>query len=118
MISITLTRGVLTHPHRNACSEGLALFDAILAAQTERRIASGKRPLNRLRVRWTPLAQLWLARDASGFSQWLFDKGLAPSVNLSGANLSSAYLSGAYRSASGDAPVPGWCIENSAMVRA
>lgn len=88
-----------------ACADGLALYDAI---------ADGAKSI---KMRWTPLAQVWLAVGAPAFAGWLRDCGIVPSANLSranlpradlyGANLSGANLYGAYRYAD-DAPIPGW----------
>lgn len=48
-----------------------------------------------MRVRWTPLHDVWLAVAYPGFSGWLRDWGLVPRVNLGGADLSCANLRGA-----------------------
>lgn len=84
MIYVYLSRKTLVR--YEACSEGLALFDSLAKAQGRK---------DRVRVRWSPLAQVWLARDYPGFSAWLFDHGLIPRVSLRGADLRGAYLSGA-----------------------
>ena len=70
---------------KNACREGLALFDAVAKLR-------GKR--ERIRLEWSPLAYVWLARG--GFSRWLFAHGMAPMPNLRGAYLRGADLSGAH----------------------
>ena len=111
---LTLRRADLVAAH--ACAEWLAIFDAICAlrgletAPIVRRGQIWRRDPQRLRIELTPLAQLWMARDASGAVLWLRDKGVlgpacAPRVqaqgidlrdaDLSGANLYGAYLRGA-----------------------
>jgi len=89
-----------------ACAEWLAVFDAICALRGDDRA-----PLVRLRVELTPLAQLWMARDARGAVQWLRERSVlgpvfAPRLqaagidfyraDLRGAYLDSAYLDSAY----------------------
>ncbi len=80
-----------------ACVDGLALFDSIAHAQGNPK---------RVRMRWSMLAQFWLATSSPSFARWLREKGLLPPVyaasgadlsraDLSRANLSRAYLSGA-----------------------
>jgi len=66
-----------------------------------RRDGTSYRDATRLRIVLSPLAQLWLARDASGAVIWLRSRGMLGPVSvpdgfdLSGADLSGAYLSGA-----------------------
>ena len=100
MITVTIFRKTLVK--LGACEKGLELFDTIAAGQGSTNVVS---------VEWTPLADVCLRAAQPAFSGWLFDKGLIPSVTLSGANLSGANLSGAnlygsYRGAS-SAPT-GW----------
>ena len=84
-----------------ACERGLALFDALLAHQTEDRARSvgpdgrPRRPLRHLRIRWTPLHALWSAGAYPEFSRWLYARGLIPQISLEGANLEGANLRGA-----------------------
>ena len=76
-----------------ACAEWLKAFDAICAlrgletAPIVRRGQIWRRDPQRLRIELTPLAQLWMARDAYGAVSWLRSKGVlgaafAPSAAL------------------------------------
>ena len=107
--TLTLRRADLVAAH--ACSEWLGIFDAICALRGDdraplvRRGGVSRRDPQRLRIELTPLAQLWMARDAHGAVSWLRDRGVlgpvcaprvqASGIDLSGANLCGAYLSGA-----------------------
>ncbi len=76
---------------RDACSNGLALFDSIAAMQGRSK---------KIRLVWNALSCVWLAATPGGFLSWLWEQGLVPMASLrrahlSGANLSGAYLSGA-----------------------
>jgi len=77
---LTITRGQLKR--LDACCEGMRLFNSFV----------GGRNKNVLRVIWSPLAQLWLAKNHSGFAAWLYDCGVTPRFSLSSADLSSADL--------------------------
>ena len=130
-----------------ACSEWLATFDAICALRGDdraprvRRGGVSQRDPSRLRIELSPLAQLWMARDAQGAVTWLRDRGVigpvyAPRVraegidlrgadlygadlrgaDLGGADLGGADLSGAYRWTS-DPPVPGWVQRDGVLSR-
>ena len=95
----------------NACEEWLAVFDEICAmrgadaAPWVRRGGVSRRDPGRLRIELTPLAQLWMARDARGAVAWLREQGVlgpvfaprlrAEGIDLRGADLRDAYLSGA-----------------------
>jgi len=67
--------------------------------------AGARRDPQRLRIELTPLAQLWMARDAYGAVSLLRDRGVlgpvyatrvqAPGIDLSGADLIGATLTGA-----------------------
>jgi len=92
-ITVRLDRAALEAA--NACDGGLALFDALLAHQTEERARRGLRPLRHLRIRWTPLHALWSAGAYPEFSRWLYARGLIPLISLGGANLEGANLGGA-----------------------
>lgn len=65
-----------------ACAEWLKTFDAICAlrgletAPIVRRGQIWRRDPQRLRIELTPLAQLWMARDAYGAVSWLRSKGV------------------------------------------
>ena len=71
-----------------------------------RRGGVSRRDPGRLRIELTPLAQLWMARDARGAVAWLREQGVigpvyvprlrAEGLDLRGADLRAAYLSGAY----------------------
>ncbi len=94
-----------------ACAEWLATFDAICALRGDgraplvRRGGVSRRDPQRLRIELTPLAQLWMARDARGAVTWLRGRGelgpvyaprvQAPGIDLGGANLLGADLYGA-----------------------
>ena len=94
-----------------ACAEWLGIFDAICALRGDdraplvRRGGVSRRDPQRLRIELTPLAQLWMARDAHGAVSWLRDKGVlgpvyvprvqAPGIDLYGADLRGADLGGA-----------------------
>ena len=103
--TLTLRRADLVAA--NACAEWLGIFDAICAmrgletAPIVRRGQIWRRDPQRLRIELTPLAQLWMARDAHGAVSWLRDRGVlgpvyAPRVQASGIDLRGAYLGGAY----------------------
>lgn len=89
MIVVTLWRKTLVR--HQACEGGLAAFDAIAAMQ------AGDAPRNakRLRVTWTPLADVWLRATYPSFSQWMRARNLVPMLTLAGANLRGAKLGGA-----------------------
>ncbi len=90
MISVSIWRKTLVR--RNACADGLALFDAIAAQQP----ANDKRRLERIRIRnWTPLHGLWAWIDAARFAQWCEARQIIPRADLTYADLSGADLSGA-----------------------
>jgi hypothetical protein len=72
---------------REACREGLRLFDAIAGL-------AGTPGL--LCVEWSPLAQVWLGAAGPLFAFWLYEQGLVPQVSLRGADLGGADLRGAY----------------------
>jgi len=106
-----------------ACAEWLGIFDAICAmrgletAPLVRRGGVSRRDPQRLRIELTPLAQLWMARDARGAVSWLRERGVlgpvyaprvqAPGIDLYGANLYGANLRSA-RIAKGASPPAGW----------
>ena len=91
-----------------ACAEWLGIFDEILAmrgadaAPWVRRGSVSRRDPSRLRIELSPLAQIWMARDARGAVTWLRERGVlgpvsiprlrAPGIDLGGADLSAAYL--------------------------
>ena len=83
---------------RKACPNWLKVFDEICTMRGDdkapmvRRGGVSRRDPQRLRVALSPLAQLWLARDAVGAVTWLRAEGLLPNVFLPGANLEGANL--------------------------
>ena len=89
MITITIQRATLVK--LQACTEGLALYDAIAAQQP----ASDARRSKRLRFRYTPLHCVWLASAYPGFASWLIARALVPLLSLESANLRGANLGGA-----------------------
>jgi Pentapeptide repeats (8 copies) len=131
-LTLTLRRSDLVR--LNACGEWLKTFDAVCQERdlervtldpaddgsprygvrtvergpsVRRRDGSSYRDATRLRLVLSPLAQLWLARDARDAVSWLRSKGLMGPVSvpygfdlrgadLSGADLRGADLSGAY----------------------
>ena len=130
-----------------ACAEWLGIFDEILAMRGDdaapwvRRGSVSRRDPSRLRIELSPLAQLWMARDARAAVAWLREKGVlgpvfaprlrAPGIDLRGAYLRGAYLRGAYlrgadlRGAdlsgalrwSSDPPVIGWTLRDGVLAR-
>ena len=131
--TLTLRRADLVAAR--ACAEWLGIFDAICAlrgletAPIVRRGQIWRRDPQRLRIELTPLAQLWMARDAYGAVSWLRGKGVlgpvyaprvqAPGIDLHGAHLRDANLYGAdLRGAlrwSDDAAVPGWTLRDGVL---
>ena len=102
--TLTLRRADLVAAR--ACSEWLGIFDAICALRGDdraplvRRGDMSRRDPQRLRIELTPLAQLWMARDAKGAVSWLRERGVlgpvyAPRVQASGVDLGGANLIGA-----------------------
>lgn len=128
--TLTLRRADLVAA--GACAEWLATFDAICALRGDdraplvRRGGVSRRDPSRLRVELTPLAQLWMARDAYGAVSWLRNKGVlgpvyapraqASGIDLRGADLSSADLSSARRWPD-DPAVPGWTLRDGVLCR-
>ena len=128
--NLTITRGQLKR--LDACREGMRLFNSFV----------GGRNKNVLRIIWSPLAQLWFAKNHSGFAAWLYDCGVTPrfslcsadlrsadlrSANLRSADLRSADLpfpsipegadlAGAWRTAE-DAPILGWHLRDGRLER-
>ncbi len=105
---LILRRAELVAAH--ACAAWLAVFDEILAmrgadaAPWVRRGGVSRRDPERLRIELTPLALLWMARDARNAVAWLRARGVlahvfAPQLRAEGIDLSGAYLSAAYLSA-------------------
>ena len=106
---LTLRRAELVAAR--ACAEWLAVFDEICALRGDeraplvRRGGVSLRDPERLRVALTPLAQLWMARDARGAVTWLREQGVlgpvfaprlrAEGIDLRGADLRGANLRGA-----------------------
>lgn len=101
---LTIRRADLVAAH--ACAEWLGIFDAICALRGDdraplvRRGGVSRRDPQRLRIELTPLAQLWMARDAHGAVSWLRDMGVlgpvyAPRAQAPGIDLRDADLSGA-----------------------
>ena len=78
--NLTITRGQLKRLY--ACREGMRLFNSFV----------GGRNKNVLRIIWSPLAQLWFAKNHSGFAAWLYDCGVTPRFSLCSADLRSADL--------------------------
>lgn len=148
--TLTLRRADLVAAH--ACAEWLGIFDAICAmrgletAPIVRRGGVTRRDPQRLRIELTPLAQLWMARDAHGAVSWLRERGVlgpvyAPRVQASGIDLYGAYLYGAdlyganliganlrgadlrgadlygARRWSDDPDVPGWTLRDGVLCR-
>jgi hypothetical protein len=76
-----------------ACADGIAIYDAIAAMALAR---GDERATKRLRIRWTPLHSLWLAKAYPSHSNWLIEQNIVPSLpNLRGADLYGADLRGA-----------------------
>ena len=121
----------------DACAAWLGIFDEILAMRGDdaapwvRRGGVSRRDPGRLRIKLTPLAQLWMARDASGAVAWLREQGVlgpvsiprlrAPGIDLIGAYLRGAYLRGADLSGAlrwfSDPPVSGWVVRDGVLSR-
>ena len=84
-----------------ACAPWLAIFDEVCrlrgddAAPWVRRGGVSRRDPTRLRVELTPLAQVWLARDARSALAWLREHGLMGPAALVRADLRRADLTGA-----------------------
>ena len=137
---LTLRRAELVAAR--ACAEWLAVFDEICALRGDeraplvRRGGVSLRDPERLRVALTPLAQLWMARDARGAVTWLREQGVlgpvfaprlrAEGIDLRGADLRDAYLSGAdLRGADlrgalrwfSDPPLSGWTVRDGVLAR-
>ena len=115
-----------------ACAEWIAVFDAICsmrgadAAPWVRRGAVSRRDPERLRIELTPLAQLWMARDARDAVAWLREQGVlgpvfAPRLWADGIDLRGAYLRGADLSValrwSSDPPLSGWIVRDGVLAR-
>jgi len=86
-MTITVTITLADLQRHDACVEGIALWRSIATRSPKGRL--------RVRVKWTPLHDVWLAVAYPGFSGWLRDWGLVPRANLGGANLGGANLRGA-----------------------
>ena len=85
MINVKITRDELRQ--HNACANGMALFESIVALQGHKRS---------IYIRdWTPLHMVWCASAYPGFWQWCRDLNIVPQVTLTRANLTRAYLTGA-----------------------
>ena len=142
---LTLRRADLVAAH--ACQEWLDIFDAICALRGDdraplvRRGGVSRRDPQRLRIELTPLAQLWMARDAKDAVMWLRARGVlgpvfAPRLRAAGIDLRGAYLTGAYLSGadlrgadltgadlrgadrwSSDPPVTGWTVRDGVLAR-
>ena len=85
MISVSIWRKALVANH--ACAEGLALFDAIAAQQSE----SDPRRLHRIRIpRWTTLH--WIMLVQAGFGEWCASRNIVPRADLYGADLTRTDL--------------------------
>ena len=147
---LTLRRADLVA--EGACSKWLAIFDEVCAMRGDdrapwvRRGGVSRCDPTRLRIELTPLAQVWLARDARGALAWLRDRGLIGAASLIGAYLRGAdlrgadlrgayligaYLRGAYLSGadlsgadlawaarySDDPPIAGWTLRDGRLVR-
>ncbi len=79
MISICLSLSELIV--RDACDEGVALFEAIAGDADEIYIEE-----------WTPLHAVWIRVVYPSFARWLEQDDLIPSASLSGADLRGADL--------------------------
>ena len=79
----------------DACAAGLALYDAILAHQTEERARRGLPARDRLVLRWTMLHTLMLVTSHGESLSWCVDRGILPAVSLRDAYLARADLAGA-----------------------
>ena len=81
MINVKITRDELRQ--HNACANGMALFESIVALQGHKRS---------IYIRdWTPLHMVWCASAYPGFWQWCRDLNIVPQVTLTRANLTRAY---------------------------
>ena len=90
MITVSIWRKTLVR--LRACGDGIELFDRIATMQS----LDDPRRLKRIRIQWSPLAEVWLSRDASGHVGWLRTNKIIPRIDLDGANLARAYLSRAH----------------------
>lgn len=123
MITVSVWRKTLVR--LDACSgpgSGLELFDRIASLQD----AGDPLRLKRIRVQWSPLAEIWLAVGAPGFVGWLRQNKLVPrldlrSADLRGADLRSANLCGADLGGalrrSDDAQIEGYEIRDGILRR-
>ena len=93
MIQVSIRRSELVA--EGACSDGLALYDSILAHRNEHRGRRGLPARDRLVMRWTRLHTLMLATSHPGFHGWCVERGILPQASLAGANLDGANLDGA-----------------------
>lgn len=110
MITVTISRRALKRA--KACKDGLALFDRIAAMQP----ADDAKRLRRIKVRWTPLAEVWLAVSAPSFTGWLRQRNFIPRIDLYGADLRGADLGDANRSQF-DPTITGWVVRDGVLVR-
>jgi hypothetical protein len=80
VITVTIHRKTLVD--RNACGDGLDLYDAIAGDDECIRVEE-----------WTPLHAAWpYAAGYGALARWLEDEGIIPRANLGGAYLSGANL--------------------------
>ena len=103
--TLTLHRSELVARH--ACEEGLALFDDVCTLG-----GTG----DELTFELSPLAVLWLARDAPDVLAWLRGEGFC-TVDLTGADLTGADLRGALRDETDPPIVAGWTLHNGRLQR-
>jgi len=93
MIQVSIRRSELVA--EGACSDGLALYDSILAHQNEHRGRRGLPARDRLVMRWSRLHTLMIATSHPGFHAWCVEHGILPQASLRSANLVGANLRGA-----------------------
>jgi uncharacterized protein YjbI with pentapeptide repeats len=88
-IRVSLWRGALLR--LGASEQHLATFDRLAALQPP----SDSRRSRRLKLRWSRLAQLWLAAAYPSFGAWLGRSGLVPMLSFEGTDLRRAELQSA-----------------------
>ncbi len=86
VVTITLARLKKLRACADGPDNGMALFESLRKMQGRKRS---------VRIVWDVLGQLWLATAYPSHSNWLYENGLIPKIDLYGANLRGADLGGA-----------------------